>query len=125
MIDAIDHLVLTVLDVEASLVFYARVLGMTPQRVGEGRGALHFGSQKINLQQMHKGVDPNTRHPTRGSGDFCLLTRTPIETVLAHLVAQGVAIVEGPIERTGAQGPIRSVYFYDPDENLVEVANQL
>lgn len=125
MIDAIDHLVLTVLDVEASLVFYARVLGMTPKRVGEGRGALHFGSQKINLQQLHKGVDPNTRHPTRGAGDFCLLTRTPIETVLAHLAAQGVAIVEGPIERTGAQGPIRSVYFYDPDENLVEVANQL
>lgn len=125
MIDAIDHLVLTVLDVEASLAFYARALGMTPQRVGEGRGALHFGSQKINLQQLHKGVDPNTRHPTRGAGDFCLLTRTLIEVVLAHLEAQGVAIVEGPIERTGALGPIHSVYFYDPDENLVEVANQL
>jgi len=125
MIDSIDHLVLTVLDVDASLAFYARVLGMTPQRVGEGRGVLHFGSQKINLQQLHKGVDPNTRHPTRGAGDFCLLTRTAIEAVIAHLAAQGVAIVAGPIERTGAQGPIRSVYFYDPDENLVEVANQL
>lgn len=125
MIDGLDHLVLTVLDVEASLAFYARVLGMTPQRVGEGRGALHFGSQKINLQQLHIGVDPNTRHPTRGAGDFCLLTRTPIETVMAHLATEGVAVIEGPIERTGAQGPIRSVYFYDPDENLVEVANQL
>ncbi|WP_010545524.1 VOC family protein [Sphingomonas elodea] len=124
MIDAIDHLVLTVLDVEASLAFYARVLGMVPQRVGAGRGALHFGVQKINLQQLHVGVDPNTRHPSRGSGDFCLLTSMPIENVMAHLAEAGVAIVEGPIERTGAQGPIRSVYFYDPDENLVEVANQ-
>ena len=125
MIDGIDHLVLTVLDLEASLAFYARVLGMTPQRVGAGRGALHFGSQKINLQQLHKGVDPNTRHPTRGAGDFCLLTRTPIEAVMAQLAVQGVAIIEGPIERTGAQGPIRSIYFYAPDENLVEIANQL
>lgn len=125
MIDSIDHLVLTVLDVEASLAFYVRALGMEPQRVGEGRGALHFGSQKINLQQLHKSVDPNTRHPTRGAGDFCLLTRTPIETVMAHLAVEGVAIVEGPIQRTGARGPIRSIYFYDPDENLVEVANQL
>lgn len=125
MIDAIDHLVLTVLDVEASLAFYARVLGMTAERVGEGRGALHFGTQKINLQQLHKGVDPNTRHPSRGSGDFCLLTRVSIDMVVAHLAAQGVAVIEGPIERTGAQGPIRSVYFYDPDENLVEVANRL
>jgi catechol 2,3-dioxygenase-like lactoylglutathione lyase family enzyme len=70
-------------------------------------------------------VDPNTRHPTRGAGDFCLLTDTPIDEVASHLGAQGVAIIEGPIRRTGATGPIQSVYFYDPDENLVEVSDRL
>ena len=88
-----------------------------------GRWSLHFGNQKINLQQLHVSVDPQTRHPARGAGDFCLLTDTPIAEVVRHLAEQGVDVICGPIRRTGATGPLLSVYFYDPDENLVEVSN--
>jgi catechol 2,3-dioxygenase-like lactoylglutathione lyase family enzyme len=124
-IRSIDHLVLVVLNIETTVEFYTRVLGMEAREPAPGRRALHFGSQKINLQQLHASMDPNTRHPTRGAGDFCLLTDTPIDEVASHLGAQGVAIIEGPIRRTGATGPIQSVYFYDPDENLVEVSDRL
>lgn len=122
-IDAIDHLVLVVLSIDATVAFYTRVLGMEARETAPGRVALHFGRQKINLQELHRSVDPQTRHPTRGAGDFCLLTDVPIESVVAHLTEQGVALVDGPVTRQGATGPITSVYFYDPDENLVEVSN--
>lgn len=122
-IRAIDHFVLVVLDIDATVAFYRRTLGLEAREIAPKRWALHFGSQKINLQQLHASVDPQTRRPSRGSGDFCLLTDTPLVEVVAHLTREGVTIVEGPIERTGATGRILSVYFYDPDENLVEVSN--
>ena len=124
-IDAIDHFVLVVLSIERTVAFYERVLGMAAREIGPGRWALHFGAQKINLQELHRSVDPQTRHPTRGAGDFCLLTDTPMAEVVATLVAEGVPLVDGPVERIGATGPLLSVYFYDPDENLVEVSNRI
>jgi catechol 2,3-dioxygenase-like lactoylglutathione lyase family enzyme len=122
-IRAIDHFVLVVLSIEATVEFYTRVLGLEARETAPGRRALHFGDQKINLQQLHLNVDKQTLHPNRGAGDFCLLTDTPIAEVVSHLEQQGVRIIAGPVERTGATGSILSVYFYDPDENLVEVAN--
>lgn len=122
-IRAIDHFVLVVLDIEATVKFYTRVLGLEAREIASGRWALFFGNQKINLQQLHVSVDAQTRHPSRGAGDFCLLTDTPMTEVVSHLVQQGVEIISGPVQRAGATGPILSVYFYDPDENLVEVSN--
>lgn len=124
-IRAIDHFVLVVLSIEATIEFYTRVLGLEAREISPGRWALHFGNQKINLQQLHKSVDPQTLHPSRGAGDFCLLTDTPIQDVVDQLHRENVKIINGPIHRTGARGPILSVYFYDPDENLIEVSNQL
>ena len=124
-IRAIDHFALVVLSIETTVEFYRRVLGLDAREASPGRWALHFGHQKINLQQLHLSVDDQTRHPTRGAGDFCLLTDTPMEEVVLTLQEQGIHIVNGPIKRTGATGPILSVYFYDPDENLVEVSNRM
>ena len=124
-IRAIDHFVLVVLSMEKTVEFYTRVLGVEAREMAPGRLSLHVGAQKINLQQLHRSVDPQTRHPTRGAGDFCLLTDTPIPEVVRHLEQQGIEIIGGPIRRTGATGPLLSVYFYDPDENLVEVSNSV
>jgi len=124
-VDALDHVVLTVRSIEATVAFYERALGMRARTFGKGRVALHFGEQKFNLHQSDRPVDENVRHAKPGSADLCLLTKVPLEEVIAHLERVGVAIIEGPGERTGAQGPIRSVYIYDPDENLIEIANQL
>ena len=124
-IRAIDHFVLVVLSIETTVEFYTRVLGLRAHEISPGRWALHFGTQKINLQQLHRSVDEQTLHPCRGAGDFCLLTDTPIQDVIDHLRREKVQLINGPIERTGACGPIMSVYFYDPDETLVEVSNQL
>ncbi len=122
-IDSLDHLVLTVRNLQSTLRFYEDALGMRPVVFGEGRHALHFGGQKINLHETERPVDPNVRHATPGSADFCLLTRTPIREVAAHLAALGIQVIQGPVRRTGARGPLESIYVYDPDENLVEVAN--
>ena len=122
-IDSLDHLVLTVKDIELSCAFYARVLGMEVVTFGAGRKALAFGAQKINLHQAGREFEPKAGRPTPGSGDFCLVTSVPLAEVIAHLEACGVAIVEGPVAKTGATGPLRSVYFRDPDLNLVEVSN--
>ncbi len=123
MISRIDHFVLTVASIEATCAFYSRVLGMIVVTFAGGRKALAFGDQKINLHEVGHEFEPKARRPTSGSGDFCLITESPLDTVVAHLTAQGVAIEEGPVDRTGAVGPIRSVYFRDPDGNLVEVSN--
>ena len=122
-IDRLDHLVLTVRDVEASLRFYERVLGMRRESFGAGRVALHFGRQKINLHPHPTPVDIVAKDPRPGTADLCFIAGTPLEAVIAHLKSCGVEIEMGPIARTGAQGPIRSVYFRDPDGNLIEVAN--
>ncbi len=122
LIDRIDHFVLTVRDVDATCAFYARALGMTPEVFGEGRTALKFGRQKINLHVAGKELEPKARNPVPGGGDFCLITKTPMADVVKHLQAVGVEIELMPSPRTGAMGPINSVYFRDPDQNLVEVS---
>jgi catechol 2,3-dioxygenase-like lactoylglutathione lyase family enzyme len=122
-IDRIDHVVLTVCDIAATCAFYTRVLGMREERFGAGRTALHFGQQKINLQQAGQESTLVARLPTPGSGDLCFITTTPLEAVLAHLRACGVAVEAGPVAREGAVGRMGSVYFRDPDGNLVEVSN--
>ena len=123
-VDALDHLVLTVRDLETTCRFYETVLGMQAEEFQPGRWALKFGRQKINLHVAGQVIDPNVRHATPGSADLCLLTDTPMPAILAHLAACGVEVIEGPVRRTGATGPIASVYFYDPDENLLELANR-
>jgi len=122
-IDRVDHFVLTVADVAQSCDFYRRVLGMSIHTFGDGRKALSFGQQKINLHAHGHEFEPKANHPTPGAADFCLLTSVPLADVVAHLRDQGVALIEGPVPRTGATGRIESIYFRDPDGNLVEVAN--
>lgn len=122
MINRIDHFVLTVASLEATCAFYERVLGMEVETFGEGRKALKFGHQKINLHESGKEFEPKSERPTPGSGDFCLITDKAIEDVMAHLQKCKVEIEDGPVQRTGASGPILSVYFRDPDRNLIEVS---
>ncbi|RJQ80183.1 MAG: VOC family protein [Desulfobacteraceae bacterium] len=122
-IEALDHIVLTVADIEATCAFYSRVLGMRVTIFGGGRKALSFGAQKINLHQYGQEFEPKAKKPTPGSADFCFITSVPICEVIEHLNANGVKILEGPVQRTGALGSIQSVYFRDPDGNLVEISN--
>ena len=122
-ISRLDHLVLTVKDVNASCRFYSQVLGMKVVNFGVGRKALVFGLQKINLHQAGQEFEPKAHRPTPGSGDLCFITDTPLRDVMQHLHSCGVAVLEGPVERTGAVGAITSVYFRDPDFNLIEVSN--
>ncbi|MCW2923201.1 MAG: putative ring-cleaving dioxygenase [Thermoleophilia bacterium] len=124
-VEAIDHLVLTVRDLEATLRFYCGVLGMREERFGDDRVAVAFGSQKLNLHVAGAEVDPHAGAATPGSADVCLLTRTPVEGVLRVLGEHDVAVEVGPVERVGATGGLLSVYVRDPDGNLVELANQL
>lgn len=119
----LDHMVLTVADITTTCDFYARALGMRVVTFGEGRKALAFGSQKINLHQHGREFEPKAHRPTPGSADLCFITETPLDEAVAHLHAAGVDIIEGPVRRTGAQGPILSIYFRDPDANLIEVSN--
>jgi|SRR5579871_3290214 len=122
-IDRIDHLVLTVRDIDVTCDFYANVLGMEAVTFGEGRKALRFGQQKINLHQAGHEFEPKAAMPVPGSADICFITAAPLVEVMAHLNAQGIPILEGPVLRTGAVGPIRSLYLRDPDGNLIEIAN--
>ncbi|MGQ0577917.1 MAG: VOC family protein [Betaproteobacteria bacterium] len=122
-IDRLDHFVLTVRDIEATCAFYSRVLGMELQAFGDGRRSLHFGSAKINLHQQGREFEPKAATPGPGSADICLIAGTPLTEVIQHLLDCGVEIIEGPVLRTGATGTIRSVYFRDPDGNLIEVSN--
>ena len=124
--DRVDHLVLTVADIEATTQFYERALGFVREVFrgpdGQRRHALKFGTQKINLQDASTVTPTKAQRPTPGSGDFCLIAAVPLADVVAHLRAQGIAIEAGPVPRTGAVGSLSSVYFRDPDGNLVEVA---
>jgi catechol 2,3-dioxygenase-like lactoylglutathione lyase family enzyme len=119
----LDHLVLTVRDVDACIAFYETVLGMRAVTFGAGRQALAFGKQKINLHRAGREFEPKAGCPTPGSADLCFLTELALEEVVARALAHGVRLIEGPVPRTGAVGPLRSVYFRDPDGNLIEVAN--
>jgi catechol 2,3-dioxygenase-like lactoylglutathione lyase family enzyme len=124
--DHVDHLVLTVDDIEATTRFYERALGFTREFFhgpdGQPRFALKFGRQKINLQDHATETPTKALRPTFGAGDFCLIAAVPLEEVLAHLRAENIAIEAGPVPRRGALGALRSIYFRDPDGNLVEVA---
>lgn len=124
-IDSLDHLVLTVKDIDATIAFYTKVLGMQAVSFGDGRNALSFGSMKINLHQQGKEFEPKSQVPMPGSADLCFITSVPVQEVISHLSACNVPIIEGPVRRTGATGPILSVYFRDPDLNLIEVSNRL
>jgi len=119
----LDHIVLTVRSISATVDFYARALGFRAETV-EGRTALHFGEHKINLHEVGREFSPRARLAAAGTGDFCLTTAEPVEVIAERLRAQGIAIEDGPAARTGARSPLWSIYFRDPDENLVEVANE-
>jgi catechol 2,3-dioxygenase-like lactoylglutathione lyase family enzyme len=125
LVSALDHLVLTVADLDTTLEFYGRVLGMRPARFGAGRVALHFGSQKINLHQAGSELVPHARQPSPGSADLCFVAATPLDATLNHLRKHGVSLEDGPVARTGASGPMTSVYLRDPDGNLIELAHYL
>ena len=122
-VEAIDHLVLTVADIAATCAFYSRVLGFEAVTFGDGRTALAFGNQKFNLHQKGREFEPRAKFATPGSADLCLIASTPIEDVIRHLDQCGVEIIAGPVPKTGAVGPLISVYFRDPDDNLIEVSN--
>lgn len=124
-LNSLDHLVLTVRDLDATTGWYTRVLGMTVVTFGAGRQALAYGTQKINLHQAGHEFEPKAEKPTPGSADLCFLTDVPLADVIAHFQGEDVAILEGPVDRTGATGAIRSVYVRDPDGNLIEVSNPL
>jgi len=122
-IDRLDHLVLTVADVDRTVEFYQRVLGMQPVTFGDGRRALAFGSSKINLHQAGGEFEPKAARPTPGSADLCLISADPLADVCAHLAALAVAIEEGPVAKQGARGTLRSVYCRDPDGSLIEISS--
>ncbi|BBG29348.1 VOC family protein [Zymobacter palmae] len=125
MIDHLDHLVLTTVDEAACLRFYVDVLGMTLERFGEGRKALTFGQQKINVHVKGHEIEPKAHTPVPGALDLCFIASRPLDDVMATLKAKAVAIEQGPVARTGAMGPIRSIYLRDPDLNLIEISEVL
>ncbi|MDG9949632.1 VOC family protein [Acinetobacter ursingii] len=124
-ISHLDHLVLTVADIEATCNFYQHVLNFEVIEFGENRKALNFGSQKINLHQAGHEFEPKAAFPTQGSADLCFISETPIEHIIQQLKQLHINIEQGPIQRTGAMGAILSVYIRDPDQNLIEISNYL
>lgn len=124
MINHLDHLVLTTIDVEACKDFYTRVMGMNLEIFGAGRLALRFGEQKINVHVRGHEFEPKAHLPVSGALDLCFIASISLEKVVAHLEAQQWPIIEGPVQRTGATGPIRSVYVRDPDLNLIEISER-
>ena len=124
MIDHLDHIVLTTARTEECIDFYTRVLGMSFERFGEGRMALKFGGQKINLHEKGREFSPRATLAAPGTLDVCFIAAVPLKDVIDRLVSCKIRIVEGPVMKTGARGPIRSVYVRDPDGNLVEISEQ-
>jgi len=124
-ISKLDHLVLTVQDIEKTTSFYVSVMGMKKEVLANGRVALRYGSQKINLHAFGKEFEPKAHRLMPGAADLCFITQTPLMDAMAHVKRCGVDIIEGPIERTAANGTIRSFYLRDSDHNLIEVANEI
>lgn len=122
-VDRLDHLVLTVADIDVSIDFYTRILGMRAVTFGEGRQALRFGRSKINLHQAGNEAETTAARPTPGSADLCLVSPDTPDQVVAELREAGVAVVEGPVAKPGALGEMISVYLRDPDDNLIEIAH--
>lgn len=125
MIDHLDHLVLTTTDVEACKDFYTRIMGMKLESFGAGRLAMRFGEQKINVHVRGHEFEPKAHLPVPGALDLCFIASISLEEVVTHLKAQQWPIIEGPVQRTGATGPIRSIYVRDPDLNLIEISERL
>lgn len=119
----LDHLVLTVKDIKRTCEFYTKILGMEEITFSEKRKALKFGNQKINLHEYGNEFEPKAKTPTHGSADLCFIAETPISEFIEHCKSNGIEIIEGPVQRTGAVGTMHSVYVRDPDENLIEVSN--
>jgi catechol 2,3-dioxygenase-like lactoylglutathione lyase family enzyme len=124
MIDHLDHIVLTTARTEPCIDFYTRVLGMYFERFGQGRMALKFGKQKINLHEKGREFEPRATLAAPGTLDICFIAAVPLKDVITRLAACSVPIIEGPVMKTGARGPIRSVYVRDPDGNLIEISEQ-
>lgn len=122
-VNHLDHLVLTVSNIERTIQFYTRFLGMEEITFGNNRKALAFGDQKINLHEYGNEFEPKALKPCPGSADLCFITATPIHEYQAFLMSNGISIEEGPVKRTGAKGIIHSIYIRDPDGNLVEISN--
>jgi len=119
----IDHLVLTVNNISETVKFYESVMGMKCIEFGEGRVALSFGNQKINLHELGSEFEPKAGRVKSGSADLCFIIDTPIESAIIELKNKNIRIIEGPVKRTGATGVINSAYFRDPDKNLIEISN--
>lgn len=124
-IQSLDHLVLTVKNIEESIHFYSNILGMQHIQFGDNRHALKFGEQKINLHQSDNIFQPAAKSPTSGSADLCFIVNTPTEQIVSELSEADINVLEGPVKRTGANGKILSIYLRDPDMNLIELSNQL
>jgi len=124
-INSLDHIVLTVENIDVTVDFYAQVLGMKKEVFGEDRVALKFGDQKINLHEFNNEFEPKALKPTPGSADLCFIVKGQLDEAMTHIEAQGVKIIDGPVNRTGAKGPLLSIYFRDPDNNLIEVASEV
>jgi len=124
-IQQIDHVVLTVRNIAATCGFYSQVLGMEVVVFADNRKALRFGQQKINLHEQGKEFEPKARVPTPGSADLCFLAHVPLAKMIQHMRSCGVQIIEGPVRRTGASGPIESIYIRDPDGNLLEISKRV
>jgi catechol 2,3-dioxygenase-like lactoylglutathione lyase family enzyme len=124
-VQRIDHIVLTVADLETTIAFYERALGMEAVSFGEGRRGLAFGDQKLNLHQAGREFEPKARRPTPGAIDLCFTTDVPLEDVAAHLRRESIEIEHGPVDKVGARRALRSLYFRDPDGNLVEISNEV
>ena len=119
----LDHFVLTVRDLKKTVHFYCDVLGMEKEIFGSGRVALKYGNQKINLHEVGNEFEPKAANPTPGSADICFVTKTELKDAMIRVRNKGIEIIEGPVTRNGAKGPIESFYIRDPDENLIEVSN--
>uniref|UniRef100_A0A8C5XFW7 Glyoxalase domain-containing protein 5 n=1 Tax=Microcebus murinus TaxID=30608 RepID=A0A8C5XFW7_MICMU len=124
LIHRLDHIVMTVKSIKDTTMFYSKILGMEVTTF-KNRKALCFGDQKFNLHEVGKEFEPKAAHTVPGSLDICLITEVPLEQMIQHLKACDVPIEEGPVPRTGAKGPIMSIYFWDPDRNLIEVSNYM
>ena len=124
-VSKLDHFIITANNLEKTIDFYSRILGMEQQTYSDGRKALIFGDQKINLHEAGKEFKPHAQNPLPGSADLCFITRTPMQQVISHLTTCNVSIIEGPLEKSGASGPLFSIYIRDPDNNLIEIANEI
>ena len=129
IVSSLDHLVLTTRDLDLCISFYVSILGMSVRSFdatdGTTRYAIYFGAQKINLHKSGEEYKPHATHPMFGTADLCFLSDIPLSEWLTHLEKHNIALLDGPMERSGATGPIRSLYIRDPDGNLIEISNQI